>query len=262
MAKRKKKKKNIKPYLLLALVLAVFLSYIIYTYMQQREAKFAVYPGFGISLPLGYEIHGIDISKHNGYIFWPAVASMKEKDVQLGFVFMKATEGTSLVDVQFKRNWKMAKEQNMVRGAYHFFLSSRSGADQAKNFLKTVTLSGGDLPPVLDIEELHRVSPAEMRRQLQVWLDMVEKACGAKPIIYTNVDFYKNYLEGYFNKYPLWVAHYFAGGKPATDAHWVFWQHNDGGKVNGIRPAVDFNVFKGDSADFKKLLLKRTGSGY
>ena len=225
-------------------------------YVQQREAKFAVYPGFGISLPLGYEIHGIDISKHNGYIYWPAVTTMKVKDVRVGFVFMKATEGTSLVDAQFKRNWKTAKEQNITRGAYHFFLSSRSGADQAKNFLNTVDLSEGDLPPVLDIEELHRVSAAEMRKQLQVWLDMVGKSCGTKPIIYTNVDFYKNYLEGYFDKYPLWVAHYFAGGKPSTDAKWIFWQHSDKGKINGIRAAVDFNVFKGDSADFEKLLLK------
>lgn len=257
MAKRKKKKKkNIKPYLLLGLVIAALLSYIIYMYVQQREAKFAVYPGFGISLPLGYEIHGIDISKHNGYIYWPAVTTMKVKDVRVGFVFMKATEGTSLVDAQFKRNWKTAKEQNITRGAYHFFLSSRSGADQAKNFLNTVDLSEGDLPPVLDIEELHRVSAAEMRKQLQVWLDMVGKSCGTKPIIYTNVDFYKNYLEGYFDKYPLWVAHYFAGGKPSTDAKWIFWQHSDKGKINGIRAAVDFNVFKGDSADFEKLLLK------
>ena len=170
MAKRKTKKKNIKPSLLLLFVLTALLSYIIYTYIQQNEAKFAVYPGFEIELPLGYEIHGIDVSKHNGYIYWPAVTAMKVKDVQIGFVFMKATEGNTLVDAQFKRNWQMAKEQNIPRGAYHFFLSYKSGAEQAKNFLKTVKLSKGDLPPVLDIEDRHGVNPATMCAELSVWL--------------------------------------------------------------------------------------------
>ena len=237
-------------------VLTALLSYIIYTYIQQNEAKFAVYPGFEIELPLGYEIHGIDVSKHNGYIYWPAVTAMKVKDVQIGFVFMKATEGNTLVDAQFKRNWQMAKEQNIPRGAYHFFLSYKSGAEQAKNFLKTVKLSKGDLPPVLDIEDRHGVNPATMCAELSVWLKTVEQACGTKPIIYTNVYFYKNYLDNKFGNYPLWVAHYFADDKPAVDAKWIFWQHNDGGKINGVKSAVDFNVFKGDSADFKKLLLK------
>jgi lysozyme len=253
---KRKKKKNIKPYLILFFVLALLLVYIIYIYIKQTEAKFAVYPGFEIELPLGYQIHGIDISKHNGYVYWPAVASMKVKDVKVGFVFMKATEGSTLVDAQFKRNWQQAKDVNMPRGAYHFFLSYKSGEDQAKNFLNTVKLEKGDLPPVLDIESLHNADPAAMRSQLMLWLKLVEKSCGAKPIVYTNVDFYKNYLEGYFNDYPLWVAHYFADGKPDTNAKWVFWQHSETGKMNGIKSAVDFNVFKGDSSDFKKLLLK------
>ncbi len=37
---------------------------------------------------------------------------------------------------------------------------------------------------------------------------------------------------------------------------WLFWQHNEEGRVNGILSKVDFNVFYGDSADFKKLLIE------
>lgn len=257
MAKRKSKKnkKKIWPYLLLFLVVAGLAGYIIYIYVQQREARFATYPGFEIDLPLGYDIHGIDVSKHNGYIYWPAIKAMQVKDVKIGFAFMKATEGTSLVDAQFKRNWKNAKDSRLPRGAYHFFLSYKSGDEQAKNFLKTVELEKGDLPPVLDVEKLYG-SADNLRTQMKAWLKSVQQNCHAKPIIYTNVDFYKNYLEGYFDDYPLWVAHYFANGKPATGADWIFWQHSESGKVNGINAAVDFNVFKGDSSDFKKLLMK------
>lgn len=257
MAKRKTLKKKKKwPYLVFILLIIGATVYLILKYQEKHKAKFALYPGFEITLPLGYEIHGIDVSKHNGYIYWPAVKQMKVKNVKIGFVFIKATEGNSLVDPRFKSNWENAKEAGIPRSAYHFFHSYKSGEDQAKNFLTTVKLEKGDLPPVLDIEKISNTDPVSMRKQLKAWLCLVNLECEAKPIIYTNTDFYKKYLQGYFEDYPLWIAHYSADEKPAIDAKWNFWQHSESGKINGIKSAVDFNVFKGDSSDFKKLLLK------
>jgi lysozyme len=183
---------------------------------------------------------------------------MKDQDVHIQFAFIKATEGLTNVDKQFKRNWQKAKEVHITRGAYHFFLATKSGKLQAQNFIKAVKLQPGDLPPVLDIEELYGVPVDTMRGRILDWLQVVHKAYGVKPIIYTNVAFYQNFLGDRFNEYPLWVAHYFVKKTPGIQDGWLFWQHNATGKVNGINTRVDFNVFSGDTLSFKSLLIPQS----
>lgn len=95
-----------------------------------------------------------------------------------------------------------------------------------------------------------------IQKRAKEWLDKIEKHYQVKPIIYTNVEFYENYLKDSFADYPLWVAHYFVKNKPRIKRKWQFWQHNEKGRVDGINAFVDFNVFNGDSSDFKKLLIK------
>ena len=261
MAKGKNTKpKSNKTWLVLLLVVILLLAYTIITYLRQmREeeaAQFARYPAFGIDLPLGYSIHGIDVSKHQGYIAWPMVKAMQVQDVRPGFAFIKATEGLLNVDAQFKRNWQQAKDAGLYRGAYHFFLATKSGKLQAQNFISTVQLLPGDLPPVLDIEELYGVAPAIMRKEAKAWLQAVEAAYQVKPIIYTNTYFYNTNLGKDFDDYPLWAAHYLEKDKPRINRDWLFWQHSDAGNVNGITTKVDFNVFNGDSTAFHDLLIK------
>jgi len=213
------------------------------------------YPGFQIDIPNGYEIHGIDVSKYQSTINWKEVKSMEEKGIKIDFVFIKATEGTSIVDDQFRRNWTQAEEQNIPKGAYHFFVSNRSAKKQADNFIQMVNLKKGDLPPVLDVEKSHGVSVAEMQKSVKTWLDAVENHYGVKPVIYTNIDFYRRYFQSGFEEYPLWIAHYLQPDKPRIEKDWVFWQHSEKGRVNGIKAPVDFNVFYGDSSDFKNFLI-------
>jgi len=260
MAKRKrsKKKSKNKIYIIVSAVAAALVIFIWIIYSAQKkkeEARFALYPDFGIELPLGYKIHGIDVSSYQGNIYWPAVANMHDQDVNIQFAFIKATEGLNNVDKQYKNNWKHAKVVNIIRGAYHYFLATKNGKLQAQNFIKTVKLQAGDLPPVLDVEELYGVKPDSMRSRIKAWLDEVEKAYNVKPVIYTSASFYKNFLGHDFDEYPLWVAHYFVKQQPGVDEAWYFWQHNATGKVNGIRTRVDFNVFSGDTTRFNSLLL-------
>ena len=136
-----------------------------------------------------------------------------------------------------------------------FFLATKSGRLQAQNFIKTVKLQPGDLPPVLDVEELYGVRPDSMRSRVAAWLNIVEDTYNVKPVIYTNVSFYKNFLGHQFDDYPLWVAHYFVQQQPGVDEGWKFWQHNATGKINGIKTRVDFDVFSGDTTTFNSLLL-------
>jgi lysozyme len=236
------------------LTAAALAVYLINNYLNRP--KFVRYAAFGISVPANYDIHGIDVSHYQAAIDWEAVKSMQDKNIKIGFAFIKATEGLSKVDAIYRRNWFKAGDAKIPRGAYHFFVSSKSGKAQAQNFIETVILEKGDMPPVLDIEQTNGASAADIQQRAKDWLTMVEKQYKVKPIIYTNVDFYQNFLAGKFDDYPLWVAHYLVKDKPRIKRNWLFWQHNDGGRVNGINAYVDFNVFNGDSTDFNKLLIK------
>lgn len=234
----------------------LYFNKVSYFFNEDRESNFTMYPGFGIHLPDGYAIHGIDVSRYQKRINWPIVKQMREKDVQLGFAFMKATEGATITDDSFKRNWRKAKENRMTRGAYHFFIAYRDGKLQAQHFINTVTLLPGDLPPVLDIETLNGATVTEMQQNVKEWLQTVQAHYKVKPIIYSNASFYNNYLDSKFSDYPLWVAHYLEQHAPRVSRHWNFWQHNESGRVNGVDAFVDFNVFNGDSSDFRALLIK------
>ena len=221
-----------------------------------ERPKFVHYPAFGIDIPVNYSIHGIDVSHHQSSINWEDVKAMQIKEVGIGFGFIKATEGADDVDDCFKTNWKKAKQCGMPRGAYHFFNPYKNGKAQAQNYIQSVRLQAGDLPPVLDVEQLGRVSKEDLQQSVSDWLITVENHYHVKPIIYTGADFYTKYLAGKFDTYPLWVAHYFVKDKPRISRAWTFWQHNKAGHVNGIGTYVDFNVFNGDSTDFENLLIK------
>jgi lysozyme len=234
----------------------VAITWIGYKWLAYEKAKFTRYPEFGIEIPTEYGIHGIDVSRYQDIIAWEEVKAMKVNNIQMGFTFIKATEGVGNTDPQFRRNWRKAKSNEIVRGAYHFFIATKDGKTQAEHFIRKVELEPGDLPPVLDVEQRYGVSKTQLQREVKEWLITVEAYYHVKPIIYTNVDFYEQNLGSEFDRYPLWAAHYYQREQPRIRRDWIFWQHSDQGHVNGIIHKVDFNVFNGDSIEFKSLLVR------
>ena len=242
--------------LLIVCVITAAIAVAAWWWWQRQEAlNFVRYEEFGIDMPVNYAVHGIDVSKFQKEINWDAVQQMQVDKIRISFAFIKATEGITRQDAAFKRNWQKAGEAGLIRGAYHFFYATRDPLKQAVNFKNVVQLTSGDLPPVLDIEVHNNQPPAVIRSTAKIWLEELEKAYGIKPIIYTNLKFYNTYLGDEFNDYPLWIAHYYQKERPRVDREWVFWQHSDIGRVNGIKTIVDFNVFRGDSAALMKLCL-------
>jgi lysozyme len=254
----RKQKKRIRRITFLFFAIAVLISagWILPKWLAYQRAKFTHYPEFGIAIPESYSIHGIDVSKYQQIIAWEEVQAMKVNDIQLGFAFIKATEGIDNSDPQFARNWRKAKANGIICGAYHFFIASKDGKMQAQNFIDKVELEQGDLPPVLDVEQMNGATTAQVKKEIKKWLDVVENYYHVKPIIYTNVGFYNRCLGSEFDQYPLWVAHYYEPEQPRINRGWVFWQHSDQGRVNGIVSKVDFNVFGGDSLEFRNILIR------
>lgn len=233
----------------------VLMGFRVYEWWMERKARFVRYEAFGIEVPVSYSVHGIDVSKYQQLIDWESVKAMDVEDIRLRFAFIKATEGNGNEDRFFKRNWQRSKEAGLARGAYHFFIATKSGKTQAENFISTVELQPGDLPPVLDVEQSYGVKGEKLRQRVKEWLVAVENYYGVKPILYTNVDFYKQVLKDEFDDYPLWVAHYLQKERPRIHRDWHFWQYSEQGHVNGILYKTDFNVFNGDSTAFKSILI-------
>lgn len=206
--------------------------------------------------PEGYDIRGIDISHYQGEIQWDMLRNATINNDPIRFVFIKATEGISLMDENFNENFYQAKNNDFIRGAYHFFTPDCSPERQARYFLHQVHLEPGDLPPVLDVEKIGNLSRQELRQRVKRWLDIVENAYGVKPILYTGYKFKTTYLnDTIFNAYPYWIAHYYVD-RLRYQGPWSFWQHTDRGRVAGITGDVDVNIFNGNLEQLMNLTLK------
>jgi lysozyme len=239
-----------------AVVVGLLLVFFPWRGLKEFEAEAGI-PQVGARVPKGEWQYGIDISHHNGgRIVWDSLYVMtdarrrtvknpfKAKDIKpVSFVFIKATEGISLVDKDFRKNWKNAGRSGLKRGAYHFFRSSKPGAQQARLFIKTVgDLRFKDLPPVLDIEKIHKGgSKARLNKEALAWLRTIEDHYGKKPIVYTGASFAKDYLsKEILDNYPVWIAHY-EKEKPSYDG-WTWWQFTDKAVVKGVDGHVDLSV--------------------
>ncbi len=212
-----------------------------------------------VSYPEGYEVHGIDISHHQGEILWDTLAEYARiNNCPVRFVVMKATEGSSLVDENFYLNFREARHQGFICGAYHFWSVKSGATSQAQYFLSKVRLEDGDLPPVLDVEHKNpNLTDQQFRDSVLTWLRIVENHYKVKPIIYTYYKFKTQYLgDRVFNQYPYWIAHYYVD-EVEYNGPWLFWQHTDAGRLPGISGYVDLDVFKGSVSELQQLCIRR-----
>jgi lysozyme len=206
-------------------------------------------------IPMGYEVHGLDVSMYQGKIDWDNLGTINQR-IPVEFVIMRATMGGLGQDREFRRNWKATRKRGLVRGAYHYYNPDVNSTLQAENFILTVDLEPGDLPPVLDIEKVSTVQDIDgLRRGVQKWLDRIHDHYGVRPILYTGASFYYSYLDGSFDDYPLWVANYRRVNNP-IQKNWMMWQFTEQGTIKGIRGFVDMNVFRKSRNDFEKLRIK------
>lgn len=235
----------------IAIACLVFFVQIVLHFAMPRLASIGLAPE-----PSNYPVRGIDISHYQKNVDWETLSSATLSGHKLSFVIMKATEGSTISDRLFKKNFQLAHKQGFVCGAYHFFIPGANPEAQARFFISKVKLQKGDLPPVLDVEKSGRLSVQELQREVLVWLDMVEKHYGIKPIIYANYSYKKKYLSTpEFDAYPLWIAHYYKE-ELKYQGDWMMWQYTDRGSVDGVNDYVDCNVFNGNLMELQEMCLK------
>ena len=245
-------------YLLMGVMVVAFIAVFYYFFIRPYAYRWKPcygLKGYGVCMPHGYKVHGIDISHYQGEIDWKMLAQTRQSQFPIRFVFMKATEGGDFADEKFIANFDSAKANGFIRGAYHFYNPKTEANKQADFFIRSVKLEAGDLPPVLDIEKKGR-NMNKLRDDLMIWLQRIEKHYGVKPIIYTSYKFKTRYLnDSVFNSYPYWIAHYYVDSVEYI-GDWAFWQHHDAGTLPGIDEQVDLNIFNGSIQQLDSLRIK------
>ncbi len=222
-------------------------------------------------------IYGIDISKYQHVIKgkkynidWKRLrishlGNISKKTINgdvnypISFIYIKSTEGASLLNPFYRKDYVAARAHGYKVGSYHFFSTLTPATLQARQFLKNSYVKSGDLPPVLDVEptkaQIQKMGGVGvLLTRMRIWLRMVEKETGKRPIIYVSQTFVNRYLSKATDikqKYQVWIARY---GEYKPDIKLVFWQLCPDGRVTGIRGHVDINVFNGYHDSFKQFI--------
>lgn len=158
-------------------------------------------------IPKGFAF-GIDVSQYNGDIDWVSVKSQKKTKDPIIFVIIRSTVGVDK-DSRYNQNYAGAKKNGFIVGSYHYYRPNENSAKQFENFKSTVHLERGDVIPVVDIEVNSTVqSMNSLKVGLRNFVNLVEQEYGVKPIIYTKLSMWKDYLQQDFSDCQLWVAAY------------------------------------------------------
>ncbi|MGL6211987.1 MAG: glycoside hydrolase family 25 protein [Paracoccaceae bacterium] len=210
--------------------------------------------------PDAYPVHGIDISRWQPQVDWPTARANG-----VNFAFIKATEGGDILDPAYKENWAGAARAGVPRGAYHFYYWCRPAAEQARWFIQHVPRSPGALPPVLDMEWTpfsptctKRPPAAEVRAEAQVFLTLLERHYGQRPLIYTTPEFFETNQMARLSGYPFWLRSTAAHPGDLYGHPWTFWQYTGTGLVPGIAGKTDINVFAGNRQAWTDWLATQT----
>ena len=208
-------------------------------------------------------VQGIDVSRWQGDIDWRSVHRSGKR-----FAFIKATEGADHSDPRFRENWEAAKRAGVQRGAYHFMYWCSPAETQAKWFIENVPRDDSALPPVIDAEwNSHsrtcaaRIDHDLARRKIAYMIDALEAHYGQRPIIYTDIPFHEDVLEGYLPQDDFWIRS--TAAEPSERYrrdNYRFWQFTTTGRVPGIKGDVDRNSFMGGERAWADWLKRRAGA--
>lgn len=198
-----------------------------------------------------FPVHGIDVSHHQGAIDWARVKASGQT-----FVFLKATEGADFRDTRFVENWRGARAEGLVTGAYHFFTFCSPGVAQAENFLAVAPRDEPVLPLAVDVEFtgncLGWESVPQIQTELVAFVEHVRARDGSAPLLYTTEDVRLELVPLELQQHSYWMRSLW--GEPSAKIDWHFWQYSDTGSVPGIRGQVDLNVFAGELAAWQSLV--------
>ena len=190
------------------------------------------------------------------------------------FAFVKATEGTSVLDVTMTANMNRAVAAGLRAGVYHFahpdtHPATNQAAQEADYFLGYAGnfIGPGYLRPVLDLEVSGGLSASNLTDWVIAFANEIIANRGptAAPIIYTLSSFATSGLDSRLANYDLWIAPPGSGLNPTNDNpstgvfnNWSFWQYTVG-SAGGISP-IDLDVCHSEFKALDSFLISAVNS--
>ena len=183
------------------------------------------------------------MSHYQGSIDWDEVVG----GTPISYVYLKATEGASLVDKTYARNLAEARRVGLSVGSYHFYRPNVNWRQQFDNMVAVVKAEEQDLVPIIDIEHRGAVSAEAFISDLRAFIEKVTEHYGKKPLLYTYHNFYNRYLTGEFTDYHFMIARYRTDSPTLNDGKdYIMWQYTSTGSIPGIRGHVDRSKIMGN----------------
>lgn len=202
----------------------------------------------------GQETYGIDVSRYQGKIDWSLISKYEGHKIE--FVYIKATEGATLIDNCYKTNMEGAKKNHFLVGSYHFFRAKTPAKLQYNNFVSQVNLEDQDLIPIVDVEEMNGCKSKAFQENFKLFLKLVENQFGKKPMIYTSNSFYNKHLSLRYKGYRFFIGRYSLFKPFMADGHdWTIWQFTETGKMAGIEKHIDVDIMN-EKFNISCILLK------
>ena len=187
-------------------------------------------------------IHGIDVSNWQGNIDYSQV-----KNSGIDIVYIKSSQGNSIVDSHFRTNYENAKAQGLKVGFYHF-LTARNipeAEEQATYFASVIAGTSPDCKLAMDFEVFGNLNTQEINEISLAFLQKVQQLTGKEVIIYSDSSNARNTFNSQLaSTYPLWVAQY--GVNTPNTGNWSQYegfQYSDSGTIPGIRALTDLDTF-------------------
>ena len=193
---------------------------------------------------------GVDVSSHQGYIDWEAVASDDIQFAMLRIGYRGSTEGGIRADELFETNLKGAQNAGLKVGVYFFSQAitveeAREEANFVLQQLREAGITELELPVAFDLEpspdysgRADNLSPAETNAIARAFCTTIQEA-GYRVIVYGNkVDL--NRFDLVSLDEPIWLAQYV--DQPDVNFNFLIWQYTSTGQVDGITGSVDLNL--------------------
>lgn len=198
-------------------------------------------------------MHGIDVSRHQGFIDWQKIKNSGLVDFAILRVGHSLYDGGLKLDERFKYNAAACEALNIPFGAYFYSYDKSSPAVKisVENVVETVKNYKMTYPLIFDIEDAQNVMYDAVQNTLLVKTAMSEiEKYGYYAMLYSFVNFFKNYLVlNDLKMYDKWVAYYphystqqkrNSESRPMSIPHGM-WQYTNYRTIDGIKTVVDCN---------------------
>lgn len=215
-------------------------------------------------------VKGVDVSVWEPRVDWRTLRAQG-----IRFALIRATSDVSYTDSLFKSHWEGARQEGILRGAYHYLFAKKPAKEQADHFIRTVGSDRGELPPIIDLEDKYNedATNKDFINTCLAVLERIKNAFGRTPMVYSRKSFLQPRLTingkppAWAKDYLLWVAQYpwefnpnimpnkKMPEQPEGWQNWTFWQYSEATTIEGVTDVIgkktpcDLNWFRGTEAE-------------